>query len=137
MIDRLRTDNTFRPALAETFLTIAKVLAERSTCPDGARHGAVITVDGYIIATGYGSPSVCAAPCERCWLREEYERTGKKNWDVCPSVHAELNCLLTAAKLGVSVKGGTLHCTKTPCDNCRRTLANAGVTEIYVNGVRE
>jgi dCMP deaminase len=119
-----------RPSLEETYLAVAALLAERSSCPDGARHGCVITVDDRIVATGYGSPAQSVAPCERCWLREEFIRTGIKDWSVCPAVHAEINAVATAARNGVSIHGGTAYVTREPCEACRRVLLNAGVATV-------
>jgi dCMP deaminase len=76
---------------------------------------------------GYGSPPVGVPPCRECWLRLEKERTGKKDWSVCPSVHAEANAVAMAAKFGVSVAGASAYVTAEPCDECLRLLANAGV----------
>jgi dCMP deaminase len=129
-----RTDGTFRPSIDAAFLDIAEILAGRSTCPSGARHGAVIAVDRRIVATGYGSPAIGVAPCERCWLREKFAETGVKDWSVCPSCHAELNAIIFAARAGVSVLGGTLYVTKDPCEPCRRALVNAGITRIVTRG---
>jgi len=131
---RLRTGGSERPSFDQTFLVMAEILAEQSTCPDGARHGAIITIDRRVVATGYGSPSSGAEPCERCWLREKFEATGIKDWSVCPSVHAELNALLFAARFGISVLGGTVYVTKAPCDPCRRALSNAGIARVVALG---
>ncbi len=129
-----RTDKTERPSLDQTFLAIAAVLAERSTCPDGARHGAVITIDNRIVATGYGSPAAGVDPCERCWLREHRARTGVKDFSVCPSVHAEANAVATAARNGISVLGGHVWVTRMPCDGCWRLLINAGLAHAFWPG---
>jgi len=66
-------------------------------------------------------------PCAQCWLREKFARTGKKDWSVCPSVHAEANAVATAARNGVSVLAGRIYVSREPCDACYRLLANAGV----------
>lgn len=131
MMSEKRTDGTIRPDPADVFLEIAHIISSRSTCPDGARHGAVlVSEDGYILSTGYGSPMRNCDPCPTCYLRDEFERTGVKNWNVCPSVHAEVNALLAAARNGVAIKGSTLYCTKKPCLNCSRQLVNAGVAKV-------
>ena len=132
-----RTDGSTRPTMDDVLDEVALVLAQRSTCPEGARHGAVIAVDGRIVATGYGSPATGDAPCERCWLREKFALTGIKDWTVCPSVHAEANAIGHAARYGVSVAGGTLHVTRPPCDPCRRLLRNAGVRNFTTPGGRK
>jgi dCMP deaminase len=129
-----RTDGTVRPSKAVAFLRVAETLAELSTCPEGARHGAVITVDDRIVATGYGSPAAGAPPCERCWLREKFAATGVKDWTVCPSVHAEANAVATAARNGISVRGGTIYITRSPCTPCESLLVNAGVAQMVFRG---
>ncbi len=108
---------------------MAQVLASRSTCPDGARHACILVREGHVLAMGYGSPAAGVPPCQECWLRKEKERTGKKDWNVCPSVHAEPNAIAMAAKFGVSVEGAQAYLTTEPCDQCLRLLMNAGVVE--------
>jgi len=122
-----RTDGSPRPLLDNMFMDVAEVIAARSTCPDGARHGAVLVMDGHIVATGYGSPAAGVPPCDECWLRKKYKETGVKDWSVCPSVHAELNAVAMAAKFGIRVWGSTVFLTKEPCEPCARLLKNAGV----------
>ena len=138
----LRTPNpdglrTVKPTPVQVFLKMAQDLAELSTCPDDARHGAIIVVDRRIVATGYGSPASGKPVCSECWLRKKFAETGVKDWSVCPSVHAELNSLLFAARHGVSVLGGTLYITKNPCESCRRALLNAGIIEIVTTAGHE
>jgi dCMP deaminase len=120
----------FRPSLEETFLAVAAVLAERSTCPDGARHGCVITVDNRIVATGYGSPASGIPPCGECHLRKKFYETGIKDFSVCPACHAEVNAVACAAFNGVSIRGGVAWVTREPCDGCRRLLRNAGISTL-------
>lgn len=48
-------------------------------------------------------------------------------------VHAEMAAITSAARLGVSVKGGTLYCTTFPCHMCARHIVAAGLsTVVYV-----
>lgn len=124
-----RTDGTVRPCVEDVFMTLAGQLAERSTCPAGARHGAVLAVSRRVVATGYGSPTSGVPPCSECWLRKSEEATGYKDWSVCPSVHAEENAVAMAARHGISVAGAVAYVTKRPCDRCLRLLKNAGVAE--------
>ena len=118
-------------------MAIAGVLAERSSCPEGARHGAVVVLDDRVIASGYGSPSVGEIPCAKCWLRVHFAETGIKDWSLCPAVHAEANAIINAARHGVPVKGGTLYVTKTPCGHCRRILKNAGIVRFFIDVTSE
>lgn len=137
MITWQRTESDHRPSADFVWRNVAAQIAERSTCPDGARHGCVLVKDGYMIAAGYGSPARGVDPCAECWLRKKKRETGEKDWSVCPSVHAEVNVIATAARLGVSVEGAVAYITKNrPCDPCYRVLVNAGVAEfVGIDGV--
>lgn len=128
-LSNTRVDGTTRPLQAEVFMGIAELIAERSTCPKGARHGAVLVLNRHVVAMGYGSPAAGIPTCQRCWLRE---KPGKKDWESCPSVHAEANALLMAARFGISVDGADLYVTKAPCGPCLRMLHNAGVVTFYI-----
>lgn len=45
-------------------------------------------------------------------------------------IHAELNCVLKAAREGVSVKGSTMYVTHSPCESCASMLISAGVCRV-------
>lgn len=45
-------------------------------------------------------------------------------------VHAEMDALLSAARVGVSVRGGRLYTTTFPCHNCAKHIIAAGISEI-------
>ena len=45
-------------------------------------------------------------------------------------IHAELNCILKAAKEGVSVEDATIYTTLSPCVPCAAMLINAGIKEL-------
>ena len=45
-------------------------------------------------------------------------------------IHAELNCLLKAAREGVSVVGATLYTTLSCCKPCSEMIAAAGVSRV-------
>lgn len=46
------------------------------------------------------------------------------------AVHAEMDALTTAARLGVPVAGATLACTTFPCHNCTRHLLAADIKRV-------
>ena len=46
------------------------------------------------------------------------------------TVHAEANAIVQAARRGVSIDGGDVYVTASPCWGCFRLLANAGVKRI-------
>ena len=46
------------------------------------------------------------------------------------TIHAELSCILKAAKEGVSVVGSTLYVTLSPCIVCSEMIAASGVKRV-------
>lgn len=46
-------------------------------------------------------------------------------------IHAELNCILKAAREGVSVVDSTIYITHAPCLSCAAALLSAGVKKVY------
>ena len=82
--------------------------------------GAVMVTPNSTTLTGYnGTPSGTDNLCE--------DTQGKTKPEV---LHAELNCLLKAAKEGVSVTGSTLYVTLSPCMQCSAMLLQAGVKRV-------
>src|SRR5262249_24594304 len=45
-------------------------------------------------------------------------------------VHAEMDALLAAGRVGVSAPGATLYCTTFPCHNCAKHLIAAGIRRV-------
>ena len=45
-------------------------------------------------------------------------------------VHAEMNAVCDAARLGRAVKGGILYCTTFPCHNCTKHILAAGIKRV-------
>lgn len=46
------------------------------------------------------------------------------------AVHAEMEAIMSAARIGVSPKGGILYCTTFPCHNCARHIVAAGIKKV-------
>ena len=46
-------------------------------------------------------------------------------------IHAEINLVLRAAKMGFSTDNSIVFVTLSPCANCLRVLYKAGIKEIY------
>lgn len=54
------------------------------------------------------------------------------------TIHAELNCILKAAKQGVSCLNSTVYVTLSPCVPCSAMLINAGIKKlIYKDEYRD
>ena len=123
----------------EWYFKIAKDIALRSPCIARRRFGAILVKDDAIIATGYAG-SVRGAqncgidnPCLKdLWAEEPY-----KSYEHCCSIHAEMNCIINAARAGVSPVGSTLYLGEVndkmdrPCFLCRRFIIQAGIKDVY------
>ncbi len=141
-----------RPSKTEYYLNIAKEVAKRSTCL--RRHfGVVIVREDQIVSTGYvgaprGAPNcIDTGDCDR----EKLQIPSGERYELCHSVHAELNCIINAARAGVSVLGGTMYLygenadgtlmeNLWPCQICRRSIINAGLEKLIVlakEGIKE
>ena len=119
-----------RPSWDEYFMSIARVVASRSNCVK-RKVAAVITLDRRIIATGYnGTPrgvrNCNEGGCPRCNSFAE----GGTRLDECLCSHGEENAITQSAYHGVSVKGGTLYTTFSPCLTCTKMIINAGIVEV-------
>ena len=87
--------------------------------------GAVIVgSDNEIVSTGYNSfPRGINDD-----IQERQERPEKYYW----VVHAEMNAILNAARIGVSTKDCTMYLTcGVPCSDCCRGIINSGIKRIY------
>lgn len=111
-----------RPSLDAIFMAVAATFAQRATCPR-ASVGAVIGRDGYIIATGYNGAPRRLAHCTQVGCRLVDDNCAR-------SVHAEMNAVAQAARLGHSIADATLYCTHLPCLVCARLLIAAGVIAV-------
>jgi dCMP deaminase len=125
----------------EYYLNIAKEVAERATCFRN-KGGAIIVRDDVIVATGYiGAPRKTKDCFERgeC-LRDKLKIPHGRLYEICRSVHAEQNCIINAARAGVSLFGGDMYIyhrdregkemDSFPCFICKKMIINAGLKRV-------
>lgn len=106
------------------FLSIAETVKQKSK-DQRTKIGAVIVgSDNEIVSTGYNSfPRGIDDEQEDRQARPE-----KYYW----IVHAEMNAILNAARIGVSTKNCTMYLTcGVPCSDCCRGIINSGIKKIY------
>ncbi|MDR2046971.1 MAG: cytidine/deoxycytidylate deaminase family protein [Clostridiales bacterium] len=117
----------------EYFMQIAYLCAKRSTCLR-RQVGAVIAAGNQIISTGYNG---ACSKLEECLdvgcLRDELKIPSGERHEVCRAVHAEQNAIIQAAVRGVSLKGGTLYCTHSPCILCAKMIVNAQIKRCVIS----
>lgn len=104
------------------FMNIAKVVSTRSTC-DRKFVGAVIVRDKTILSTGYNGS---IRKLEHCNQVGHMMDSGH----CVATIHAEANAIIQAAKNGVRIEGAAIYTTASPCWNCFKLIANAGIKRI-------
>ena len=84
----------------------------------------IIGPDNEVVSTGYNSfPRGLDDDKE-----ERHQRPAKYLW----TIHAELNSILNAARIGVSTKGCVMYTTTDiPCTGCAGSIINAGISVVY------
>lgn len=117
-----------RPTWDEYFMQIAMSAATRSSCLSEAK-GAAIAINNRIVAIGYsGAPSGVRTCYENGFCRKRKLGFGHgEGHHECLAVHAESNAILSAARLGVSIEGGTIYSTHKPCGDCAKLIINSGL----------
>ena len=114
-------------------LQTARLVATWASCYQAERKiGAVIVKNKRIMTTGYnGAPSgIESCKTKGKCLRRELDVPSGTKLELCYAVHAEQNAIAQAAKLGISVEGGTLYCTHQPCVICCKMIINAGIRRV-------
>lgn len=122
-----------RPNWDEYFMNIAKAVSMRSNCVK-RKVAAIVVKDKRVISTGYngtprGTKNCDEGGCPRC---NSYAAAGTNLGD-CLCSHGEENAIVQAAYHGVSLKGGTLYSTFSPCVMCAKMIINAGIAEVVYN----
>ena len=125
------------------YLDIAQTVSERSTCL--RRHyGAIIVRNDEIVSTGYNGAPRGRINCTELGycVRQQLDIPSGERYELCRSVHAEANAIISAARS--ECIGGTLYlCGKdavtgellrdtTSCSMCRRNIINAGIAQVII-----
>ena len=125
------------------YLDIAETVLERSTCLRRL-YGAIIVKNDEIISTGYNGAPRGRANCADLGYcsREAMKIPRGERYELCRSVHAEANAIISASRR--DMVGGTLYLvgrdarTKallpdaTSCSMCRRQVINAGLEKVVI-----
>lgn len=125
------------------YLDIAQTVLERSTCR--RRHyGAIIVRNDEIIATGYNGAPRGRINCDELGycVREQLAIPSGERYELCRSVHAEANAIISASRrecigatlylCGRDASTGALLRDTTSCSMCRRNIINAGIEKVII-----
>ena len=132
-----------RIAKENYYLDIAQTVAKRGTCLRRC-FGAAIVRNDEIISTGYaGAPRGRKNCCDLNYcVREELKIPRGERYELCRSVHAEANAIISAPRsqmIGatlylacISPLNGELVKGTSPCSMCKRLIINAGIEKVIV-----
>lgn len=125
------------------YLDLAETVSQRCTCLR-KHYGAVIVNNDEVISTGYVGAPRGRKNCTdigRC-VREELKIPKGERYELCRSVHAEANAIISAPRdkmIGASmylvgVDAGTKEYGKNlnSCSMCKRLIINAGISTVYI-----
>jgi len=103
------------------FLALAYHISRWSKDPSTNVGCVIIGPDREIRSTGFnGFPR---------GIKDSSERMGNRDTKYKLVVHAEMNAVLHAARIGVSLKGCTVYTTFPSCSQCAIALVQAGLIE--------
>ena len=129
------------------YLDLAEMVSQRSTCLR-KHYGAVIVNNDEVISTGYEGAPRGRKNCSdigRC-IREELHVPRGERYELCRSVHAEANALISASRermigaslylTGVDARTGGYVKKSSCCSMCKRMVINAGIEHVYIRDTK-
>ena len=125
------------------YLDIAQTVLERATCLRRV-YGAIIVKNDEIISTGYNGAPRGRKNCVDMGFctREAMQIPRGERYELCRSVHAEANAIISAARrdmvggtlylVGRNAQTGELLHDATSWSMCRRLVINAGLSKVVI-----
>ena len=125
------------------YLDIAEATLERAPCLR-KKWGAVIVKNDEIISTGYNGAPRGRKNCDDLGycVREKLNIPRGERYELCRSVHAEQNAIISAARkdligstifmCGTNASTKEIEANSTSCMMCKRVIINAGIKEVIV-----
>ena len=125
------------------YLDIAETVLKRATCLRRC-YGAIIVKNDEIVATGYNGAPRGRRNCTDLGYctREALQVPSGQRYELCRSVHAEANAIISAARrdmvggtiylVGRDARTGQLLGDATSCPMCRRLVINSGLKEVVI-----
>ena len=125
------------------YLNIADSVLERSTCLR-RKYGAIIVRNDEIISTGYNGAPRGRRNCTDLGMctRENLRIPSGERYELCRSVHAEANAIISASRRDMI--GATLYLVgrdaltdqllpdANSCSMCKRQIINAGIDRVVI-----
>ncbi|MDP4143444.1 MAG: cytidine deaminase [Bacillota bacterium] len=130
------------------YLDICETVLERGTCLR-RNFAAIIVKNDEIMSTGYsGAPRGRKNCCDLGYCkREELNVPRGTRYELCRSVHAEQNAIISARRqdmigatlylVGKEQKNGEFVENASPCALCKRFIINAGIDRVIIRDSKE
>ena len=137
-----------RISKANYYLDIAQTVMERATCLRRI-YGAIIVKNDEIISTGYNGAPRGRRNCVDMGFctREALKVPRGERYELCRSVHAEANAIISASRrdmvggtlylVGRNAQTGEILSDATSCPMCRRHIINAGLERVVIRQTPE
>ena len=125
------------------YLDLAEAVAQRGTCLRRL-YGAVIVKDDEVISTGYVGAPRGRANCSDLGVcvRMKLGVPRGERYELCRSVHAEANAIISASRdkmlgsslylVGTEVATGEYVANSCSCSMCKRMIINAGIERVFI-----
>ena len=130
------------------YLDLAETVSQRGTCL--RRHyGAVIVKNDEVISTGYVGAPRGRKNCSDLGIciREKLNIPRGERYELCRSVHAEANAIISASRdqmigsslylVGTEVTTGNYVSHGNCCGMCKRQVINAGIEFVYIRDTKD
>lgn len=133
-----------RPSRDDLYISMAKLVAQRTTCLRRAVGCVLTNARGHVLATGYNGVAAGQSHCNDSMRynaqHDRWEATdihpracpgsqepSGTNLDACQAIHAEQNALLQCRDVW---EIDTCYCTASPCMTCAKLLLNTSCKRI-------
>ena len=114
-------DEFGRPDWDSWFMALCFTIARKSIDPS-TKHGCIaVAPDKTILSIGYNGPL-------RNAIDNNIPLTRPEKYPFLP--HSESNCVINAARNGISLNGCTFYVTGFPCESCFAMMVQAGAKKI-------
>ncbi|MCR4989962.1 MAG: dCMP deaminase family protein [Lachnospiraceae bacterium] len=130
------------------YLDLAETVSQRGTCLR-RKYGAVIVNNDEVVSTGYVGAPRGRKNCSdigTC-IRNELNIPRGERYELCRSVHAEANAIISASRsqmlgadmylAGTDAVTGEYIANSNSCSMCKRQIINAGIKRVFVRDTKD
>ena len=133
----------------EYFMGVALLAAKRSKDPSTQVGACIVSPENVIISTGYNGAPRGRKNCVDMGYctREAMQVPRGERYELCRSVHAEANAIISASRrdmmdstlylVGKEVSTGEYVKDANSCAMCKRMIINAGISRVVIRDDKE